>query len=667
MKKFLFLLLFASLSQLCFAQQALKSWSFDGDTSHIAGSFRWVDGVDGQALKLDGFTTVVSEDASRLAGLTGSFTIECWIALAAYPWNYCPLITQMKSEEGGFSLDIGPRGELAFSMYAGHNEHRVISDETLPLRQWKHVAAVYRAGEGLRLYIDGNEVAACQTSGQPAFARQTEIRIGMNYTAVFPSNRIGENGITPYWFSIDGILDELRVYGEALHPDFIRRQVLDQEARLAEPQIHPRHLPRVDSRGSFQACYTQLDYYPEWDQQWPVGPDADIVITFAASPVKLIFWRGTRYSPAWVTDNHLWMCDQSVETWNGEEGCKEHMQDRHCRYSHVRIIENTPARKVIHWRYAPVSAYDTHWLADEKTGWEVWVDEYYYIYPDATGVRKVTWKTDYFGYPRQFQETLPLTEAGQLRGDVMELDYLRIANLDGDQMQLWYTETPRKPDQLDVIPHPNIQQHNFRSIYDPFIIFEPGNQMHYVMDRDLHLLGLPGSCNHWPVGQAYCDGRRTQAADRPSHFLGFPISDPLIHDEENGRSYWAGLYGMKEADMDELIALGRSWAQAPVMQLTGKGYTGGIFDRSERCYQIVAAPDREELLIRLAASTSSPLYNPALVIQKWGDDEPILELNGKKLRKGSDFEAGFDQRMEGTDLIIWLSLQADQPIQLTIR
>lgn len=49
------------------------------------------------------------------------------------------------------------------------------------------------------------------------------------------------------------------------------------------------------------------------------------------------------------------MADQSVEAWNDEEGCFEHIQDRHCRFSHVRIIENKEARVVIHWRYAPVS------------------------------------------------------------------------------------------------------------------------------------------------------------------------------------------------------------------------------------------------------------------------------------------------------------------------
>ena len=62
-----------------------------------------------------------------------------------------------------------------------------------------------------------------------------------------------------------------------------------------------------------------------------------------------------------------------------------------------------------------------------------------------------------------------------------------------------------------------IQQFDFRSKNKPSIIFEPGNRMKYLKDRDIRGLQGPGSCNHWPVGQAVCDGRTSQAADRPTH------------------------------------------------------------------------------------------------------------------------------------------------------
>ena len=47
----------------------------------------------------------------------------------------------------------------------------------------------------------------------------------------------------------------------------------------------------------------------------------------------------------------------------------------------------------------------------------------------------------------------------------------------------------------------------------------------------------PAGCNHWPVGQAACDGRAVQAADRPSHAMGFPISDPVLDTSRNQVNY----------------------------------------------------------------------------------------------------------------------------------
>jgi len=52
------------------------------------------------------------------------------------------------------------------------------------------------------------------------------------------------------------------------------------------------------------------------------------------------------------------------------------MSDKQVRYSHVDIIESTPARAVIHWRYA-LSEVENQKLADapDPSGWGAWADE----------------------------------------------------------------------------------------------------------------------------------------------------------------------------------------------------------------------------------------------------------------------------------------------------
>jgi hypothetical protein len=178
---------------------------------------------------------------------------------------------------------------------------------------------------------------------------------------VLPSHPVPPaQGTLPSWFSLDGILDEVRLFDRALSAEKVARA-----ARLAAtappPDIPPRVLPSGPAGpGRFGAYYTRLRYYEEWDAQWPVAEHPDVVVQFDGSPVRVVSWRGLRYSPAWVTENGLWLADQSGESGN-DEGSVEHMQDIHTKYSHVRIIESSPARAVVHWRYAPVSGHDHNW------------------------------------------------------------------------------------------------------------------------------------------------------------------------------------------------------------------------------------------------------------------------------------------------------------------
>jgi len=645
-------------------------------TDTIEGKYKIVKGVSGNAIRLDGYTTVICNKGKKDEISSGSLSTEAWIALGAYPWNWCPVVTQSKKEvggkdnSGGFSMEIGPRGELGLKIFIEGNEILCVSKKfAIPLYEWTHIAATYNEGYGINIFFNGNLAGTYNITGKANYAGNNEIRIGMNYSAVNPSNLIGKAGYKPFWYSIDGIIDEIKIYNSALTEEYFKN-VFKRLKPKHKPDLPERKLPVVNSEGkSFGAYYTKLKYYYEWDQLWPVASDPDIVVTFKDSPVKLIFWRGTRYSPAWVTENGQWMCDQSVESWNGREGCLEHMQDRHCRYSHVRIIEDNDARKVIHWRYAPVSAYDDLWNEDRKTGWAVWIDEYYYIYPDATAIRKVSWKTGSVGRPVQFQESLPLTGPGQTRGDIMETDYLKIANLKGEILQLKYKENPVDIKKELIPDSPNIQRHNFKSVYDPFIIFEPGNRMHYIMDRDIKNLSLPGSCNHWPVGQPNCDGRVTQASDRPAHFLGFPISSPIVHDDKNGRSYHNSIYGMGDMPIEELVKLAGSWINAPamIMQNNKKG-SEVKYDRSQKAY-LVRSPSEhiDKFKARINCSDNSPLFNPAIVIEGWGEKAPELTINGKKLINGTDFMFGYDKNLDSTSLIVWLELKSSIPVNIEIH
>ena len=54
----------------------------------------WKKGVSGKSLQFDGYKTAVKIPATIAPKPTTEITLEGWIAIGAYPWNWCPIIQQ---------------------------------------------------------------------------------------------------------------------------------------------------------------------------------------------------------------------------------------------------------------------------------------------------------------------------------------------------------------------------------------------------------------------------------------------------------------------------------------------------------------------------------------------------------------------------------------------
>jgi len=396
-----FLCIFATISSLAQPGTTLiSSWSFDEEDGRnsmddiqqkkdsIYGSFEYVPGVSGNAIKLDGFRTYIKRDRYDMSKLKSAFTVEAWIALASYPWSWAPVVDCSCEGQKGFFFGIGPEGHVGFKTAAGSTWHKLITDMPIPLREWTHVAAVFEPGNKISVFINGTESASEEIKGN------CDPQLGGSLT-------IGRNKGPQTWhepqfttdsayFFLDGILDEIRINGIAKTGEEIGTE-LASEKELPVPALSKRDvLPRGSAgSGSFGAFYTRLDYYKEWDDLWRVSEVPDLFVRFDQSPVQLVFWRGTSFNPCWVTENDIWYTNEWLETWGSDVvSCAEPIMDRHARYSHVRLIENTDARVVIHWRYALNDAlYDFVALSDDGRG--EWCDEFHTIYPDQVGVRKM--------------------------------------------------------------------------------------------------------------------------------------------------------------------------------------------------------------------------------------------------------------------------------------
>ena len=152
-------------------------------------------------------------------------------------------------------------------------------------------------------------------------------------------------------------------------------------------------------------------------------------------------------------------------------------------------------------------------------------------------------------------------------------------------------------------------------------------------------------------------------ADRPSHCSGFPISDPVIH-EDGDRFYWCGLYGMKDMDINRIVRFGRSWAYAPELIPASPETESKGFDRSRRCYQLQnkgAKPANVEFTLQ--GSGDNPVVNPAFYIKNWNAEGARVTVDGREIR---NCEIGLTHKLEGTDLVVFLWLEASTPTSIRI-
>ena len=326
----------------------------------------WKSGVSGTALAFDGYHSKVVFSDARAPNEPASFSLDAWIALGAYPWKEGAVLDITKGS-GGVYFGISDLGNLVFRIHGEKKIHTLSSEKEINLNEWTYIAASYNMEqEKASLYINGEEAGNLHLYGDHPKLVSGDIVIGLNKQAKKTSQHVSKDyppdirtpeGNQAMIYGIEGLIDEAGIYMGALSEKEVQQiyQKFSQDTQLvSNPDLEPRILPgRVDGEPAdrFRATYTNLHYHDLWDNLWRSSPYADIVVRFDQLPCNVVYWRGSNYGAGWVTENNKWMSDQSSEIMT-QFGCAEHMADKQNRHSHVRILENTDARVVIHWRYA---------------------------------------------------------------------------------------------------------------------------------------------------------------------------------------------------------------------------------------------------------------------------------------------------------------------------
>jgi len=336
------------------------------------------------------------------------------------------------------------------------------------------------------------------------------------------------------------------------------------------------------------------------------------------------------------------------------------MSDKEAFSNHAKILEKTPARTVVQWRYPLVDVFHTIANYDKATGWGDWSDWTYTIYPDGVAAKIMhLWSSGPINH--EWQEGMVITGPDQHPEQVVETDpALVLTTLAGETREYsWKNGPPSRVNYRDV----KIHVVNFKGEYDPFTIgdFQSGN----VYGGEVTDYSVFPSWNHWPVAQMPSDGRYAKHPDRTAHSSLTHVTPPVYKTQDGKRPYQERLMleGMSRKTPAELVPLARSWLQAPEIKALA-GCTAMKYNPAKREYPLVAAD--QAMSVAIAASQEHPLVNVCFTVRNWGSGGAASVLmNGKTpaaVRQGTFIDTDGSNTM-----VIWIEVAASSPTEFTIN
>lgn len=697
------------------------SESIEGGKSEVSGDKTvWKRGVSGTALQFDGYKTTVKIPASEGPSPLEAITLEGWVAIGAYPWSWCPIIQQtddvpeevrlfrgkyditdinkregdlsvglvggdpdnqegdvdvvqeidydeiefhvkyLKEDDRGYFLGIDGNGHPGFKIRVGGAWEELTSDVRLERKTWYHIAATFSKTTGkMELWVDGRKSAEKDIAKADIELSSRDIQIGRGKERR-PTDPVRENTF-PGTYSFDGLIDEVKVYEQALSQKEIM-EIITYYKPENPADLDQRVLPAGENRNGFGAYYTDLKFYDSWDNMWRFSEHSDVVVEFDNNPCKFIFWKGVSYIPMMVNDNNFWYSNEFNETWStsGGEGCQEPMSDKQCLYNYVRILENTPARAVVHYRFplVDVNKFKANYV--EETGWYDVADWYFYIYPDGVAAKvEHLWTSG--ERIHEWQESMAIFGPDQHPHDLIERKAtFTIARIDGAHKT--YDWNPLPPDGIDEPEHANIHHVNYKGEYDPVTIVDKIIWSN-IYGGEITDYAIFPTWNHWPVAQMPSDGRYASYPDRTCHSSLSHIFPPDYDQQFGNRPYQTKLFleGMLKQAPLELIPLARSWIQPPLLSQV-KGCTGK-YDKPQRAYQFEAESDL--MSMTLLANEEKPVQNLCLIFKHWNSKrEGMVSVDGEK----TACKQGIVRDTDGSHkLVIWIEMERAKPFEINVQ
>jgi hypothetical protein len=131
---------------------------------------------------------------------------------------------------------IDSEGHIGMKLMIDGQLKQFVSQVAVPLLKWSHVAGTFDKDKGIDLYINGTHVGSLAVSGVVTPEVGHDLLIGMSSKKMAPANT--ERDPSRRLFSnmvFDGLIDEVKLYSNALSGEEIRRAFSFSKPRRVQP------------------------------------------------------------------------------------------------------------------------------------------------------------------------------------------------------------------------------------------------------------------------------------------------------------------------------------------------------------------------------------------------------------------------------------------------
>ncbi|MEQ9051666.1 MAG: GH32 C-terminal domain-containing protein, partial [Marinoscillum sp.] len=210
---------------------------------------------DGNALRLDGWSTYISQSNVSLSGIDRALTIEAWYGTEAFNRESSSIIElSSASEASGFYLSVGPYGELNFGYHLDNTFYVHNTPNRLSTYQWHHIVATIDLDAGeTRVYVDG--VVWFLQQGLSASS------ISVPESTLYIGKRSLDQQANGFSINVlNGALDDLKVFNLAL----TEAEVVDASQSVSDRKIDLY----IDPTVRFAGDHLRPQYHPMPNNSW---------------------------------------------------------------------------------------------------------------------------------------------------------------------------------------------------------------------------------------------------------------------------------------------------------------------------------------------------------------------------------------------------------------